>query len=69
MTKLDAIKYRTCEKIRLTLIMMGADESIADKFTDILDAAMDTGHAIGYTEGYRDACEYARQLARDIPLD
>jgi len=69
MTKLDAIKYGTREKIRLTLILLGADETIADKFTDILDAAMDTGHSIGYTEGYRDACDYARQVARDIPLD
>lgn len=70
MSEFEITKARITERIRLTLIMIGAEDSIADKMSDIISSAIDTGHAIGYRDGYRDAGDYLRSaMARDIPVE
>lgn len=71
MTRLEITKTKTTEKIRLTLIMIGARPEIADQIAGIVSSAMDTGHAIGYAEGYREAGDYMREkhLAKVIPIE
>lgn len=71
MTELKIIKHNMTEKIRLTLILIGARDTIADQLADVISAAIDTGHAIGYRDGYRDAGDYVRSamIARDIPIE